>query len=485
MQWSHKPVSGFFTYGEFFTNNGCELLNQTMTVVALTEENSCSLENNIKDSANFDDLGVENETMMALSHLTDITSKELENINKNLQKKINEQTQELQDKVLELEKATRAKADFLANMSHEIRTPLNAIIGFIDIVQQNINDQESQEYLEIVKSSGDSLLTIINDILDFSKIESGNMSVENIDFNLKKLLRDIGLLFYEKTKSKSISLKIHFDPSTPQVINSDPTRFKQVAMNLIGNAIKFTGRNGKVEMFVKYNSSVESLTFAVQDSGIGIAKENIDKIFNPFSQEDNTTTRKFGGTGLGLTISKDLVKLLGGKLKVESEQDVGSRFYFTIPVKRVDKSIEIKKVDKNKQLKRFKGKILLVEDNHTNQIFMKVILKKLGLDFDIANDGLEALELFTLNKYDAILMDENMPNMNGIEATKKILDIENEVNVEHTPIIALTANALKSDRKRFLDVGMDEYLPKPLKIDNLIAVFNKFLEEKVDDNLIN
>ncbi|MEA3289976.1 MAG: FIST N-terminal domain-containing protein, partial [Campylobacterota bacterium] len=473
----NKPVSGFFTYGEFFTNSGCELLNQTMTVVALTEENSCSLNVN-SNSTPVNYITVENETMVALSHLTDVTSKELENTNQNLQRKVDEQTKELQAKVLELEKATRAKADFLANMSHEIRTPLNAIIGFIDIVQDTIKDQESLDHLDIVKDSGDSLLTIINDILDFSKIESGNMTVENINFDLKKLLRDLGLLFYEKTKSKSIILKIHFDPNTPKVINSDPTRFKQIAMNLIGNAIKFTGRNGNVEMIVNYDKSNNNLKFSVKDSGVGIDTKNIDKIFKPFSQEDNTTTRKFGGTGLGLAISRDLVKLLGGKLEVESQLGVGSIFHFTIPIKEVDKDMEISKKKKSKNNKKFVGEILLVEDNHANQMFMKIVLKKLGLEFDIANDGLEAVEKFTLKKYDAILMDENMPNMNGIEATKKILEIESMVNVEHTPIIALTANALNTDRKRFLNAGMDEYLAKPLKTELLIEIFSKFLKER-------
>ena len=474
------PVSGFFTNGEFFKyDKSVELLNQTMTTIILSE-NKLNLDKNKENSFPNNNLvknSSQSDTMIALSHLVNITSKELENVNSNLQKSVDKKTIQLQEKIIELEKATRIKSDFLANMSHEIRTPLNAIMGFIDIIKENEHNKKNDEYLNIVKSSSDSLLNIINDILDFSKIESGNMTLENIEFNLKQIVKDIGLLFYEKAKEKDINIKIQFDKNLPSLISGDPVRFKQIAINLISNAIKFTPENGIVKMNVMYKLDSHILTFEVEDSGIGISSQNINKIFNPFLQEDSSTTRKFGGTGLGLSICSNLVKLMDGELKVSSKLNEGSKFYFSIPI------IENKSIDKFKEVKKeikedfnfISKKVLLVEDNKANQMFMKVILNKMGLVFDIANDGLEAVNMFKINSYDTILMDENMPNMNGIEATRQILNIEKENNLNHTPIIALTANALKGDRERFLNAGMDEYLTKPLNKIKLTKTLNIFI----------
>jgi len=272
---------------------------------------------------------------------------------------------------------------------------------------------------------------------------------------------------------------IHFDRDVPHFINGDPIRLKQVATNLISNAIKFTHRDGEVRMNVDYEKENNLLRFEVKDTGVGIAQENLEKIFKPFSQEDSTITRKFGGTGLGLTISYDLVKLMGSELKVISELGVGSSFYFLLPLNLNVKSENIgKKIIKGNIEKRLEAKILLVEDNEANQIFMKIILKKMGLMYDIANDGIEAVELFRSNKYNLVLMDENMPNMSGIEATSQILKYEKENNLLHTPIIALTANALIGDRERFLASGMDEYMTKPVNKQKLAIVLEKFLNDK-------
>ena len=475
------PVSGFFTNGEFFkTDEKCELLNQTMTVVALSEKEFTSYDIQSLDlkceRPNLD--SYQTDTITALSHLVDITSKELENLNINLQESVDKKTIELKENVEELERTTKTKSEFLANMSHEIRTPLNAIMGFIDIIKEKEQDKDNKAYLEIVKNSSDSLLGIINDVLDFSKIESGNMTLEVLAFDLKKLIREIGLLFYEKAKEKSIDIKIYFDKDLPTMINGDSLKFRQMTINLISNAIKFTPENGTVKMCAKYKQDSNELTFSIEDSGIGISPHNLQKIFDPFSQEDCSTTRRFGGTGLGLSICSSFVKLMGGDLKVSSTLGEGSKFYFTIPIVE---NKEISKTKKHEVLQEinfsFENKIiLLVEDNVANQMFMKVILKKMNIDFELANDGIEAVAMFKKNRYDTVLMDENMPNMNGIEATRLIIEYERKKKLTHTPIIALTANALKGDKEVFLAAGMDEYLTKPVNKKKLNETLIKFLQ---------
>ncbi len=369
--------------------------------------------------------------------------------------------------------ASKTKSEFLANMSHEIRTPLNAILGFIDLLKEKETDREKLQYIKTIQSSSNTLLGIINDILDFSKIESGNLSIETIDFNTEDEFNSLADLFRAKASEKSVSLTIKMDKSMPKALKSDPLRLKQVIANLLSNAIKFTPRNGRIELAMGYKDG--HLNVSVKDNGIGIPKEKQKDIFKAFSQAEAGTTRKYGGTGLGLAISSRLIQMMGGELKLESKEGIGSRFFFSIPVEegvyqedRIENPAET--------LDHLKGKkILLVEDNKANQMYMSLILKKFKLIFEIANDGLEAIELFKKEKFDLILMDENMPNLNGIEATKRILEIEREEGLEHTPIIALTANALKGDRERFLAAGMDEYLTKPINKEKLAKTFNQFM----------
>ena len=382
-------------------------------------------------------------------------------------------TQEKLDKqITATKKAMKVKEEFLANMSHEIRTPLNAILGFVDIIKKQEKNAENKKYLEIISKSGQSLLTIINDILDFSKIESGKLKVEKVEFNPKEEIENIVSLFESKAKEKNITIDVNFENLKYNII-SDPIRIKQVISNLISNAIKFTPKGKKIYLNVSYNDKKEQLHCEVIDEGIGIESEKLSTIFEPFSQADTSTTRKYGGTGLGLTISKKLIRLLGGELSIESEKGKGSKFYFTIPAKKSIKLTE-KKEEIKKDMK-FEGRVLIVEDNEANQLFLKVILKNLGLsDIDIANDGLEAIEKVKTNQYDIILMDENMPNMNGLEATKKI----KEMGIK-TPVVAVTANALSGDKERFLKV-MDEYLSKPIDKNELMKVLNKYLKEKND-----
>jgi signal transduction histidine kinase/CheY-like chemotaxis protein len=390
----------------------------------------------------------------------------------NTNNELENKTNEAKKMAIRAKRANKSKSEFLANMSHEIRTPLNAIMGFIDLLKEKESDSEKLQYMKTIQSSSVALLGIINDILDFSKIESGNLSIDKVDFNVEEEFKTLVELFMAKASEKSINLELIMDPNMPSALHTDPLRIKQVIANLISNAIKFTPRNGKVVLNIRYDSG--KLIVSISDTGIGIAKDKQKHIFKAFSQAENSTTRKYGGTGLGLTISSRLISLLGGVLKLESEEGKGSTFSFMIDVEIGKHKKILNKTTLN--LEAIKGKkILLVEDNKANQMFMSLILKKFGLVYEIANDGLEAIKVFEKGKFDLILMDENMPNLNGIEATKYILELEEKNNLIHTPIIALTANALKGDREKFLDAGMDEYLTKPVSKDRLAEVFEEFL----------
>ena len=385
-----------------------------------------------------------------------------------------------QELSLSLERATQMqehKAMFLANMSHEIRTPLNAILGFIDILLEDEDDEQKLKYLKIIQNSGDLLLNLVNDILDFSKIDSGKLSIYKEIFVLDELYDVIVSIYTSVASVKGIKFCSHIDKNIPKYIYSDFIRIKQILANLLSNAIKFTPKGGNVTFSIKLIDN--KIEFSVEDTGIGIAKENQAKIFDVYTQEKNSTTKDFGGTGLGLNICTKLAQLLGGEILLESQLGKGSRFYFQIPLEEVTKE-QIDRFKSSKQTiknisKTFNNHILLVEDNLTNQTFMKVILKKYKLTFDIASDGLEAIELYKNNKYDLILMDENMPNLNGSEATKQIREYEKEQNLHHTPIIALTANAIKGDREKFLASGMDDYLTKPINKNRLTEVLSRFL----------
>jgi len=359
-------------------------------------------------------------------------------------------------------------------MSHEIRTPLNSIMGFIDILRENETNKSNLKYLNIITTSSKLLLSIINDILDFTKIENNMLSIEKITFNTKKEFQSVLMLFQSQIDEKNIQL--HFiEENIPKLLEGDSLRINQVITNLLSNAIKFTAQGKNIYLTIKYKNNL--LLVNVRDEGIGISAEYVENIFKPFTQEDTSTTRKYGGSGLGLAISFNLIKKMGGELSLNLTNKIGSEFYFSIPLKEVKKSIEINKpaITSDKTFENLK--VLVVEDNKSNQLFIKIILKKLNFKFEIANDGVEAIEMYKNNKYDIILMDENMPNMNGIEATKYILEYEKEHNKIHTPIIALTANAIIGDRERFLEAGMDEYLAKPVNKDRLFEMIIKVLNK--------
>lgn len=370
------------------------------------------------------------------------------------------------------EQASRSKSEFLANMSHEIRTPLNAINGFIGLLNDHETDPEKLNYLGIIKSSSASLLQIINDILDFSKIESGKLHIEQLDFNPEKEFSGTTDLFKLKASEKDI--KLYFDgcDMLPRTLHGDALRLKQILSNLLSNAIKFTDNKGEIVCKIRYEEG--RLSFNVKDNGIGIPLDKQKKIFESFTQADGSTVRKYGGTGLGLTVSAKLAELLGGELNVTSQEGVGSEFIFSAPFalgQHNDENSEIR-VEKSKKLR---GHTLLVEDNEANQMFIGIILRNAGLTYDTANNGIEAVEMFKNQKYKVILMDENMPKLNGVGATKKILQIEADQGLVHTPIIALTANALVGDRQHFLNAGMDDYLAKPLEPVQLIEKIKELI----------
>ncbi len=374
---------------------------------------------------------------------------------------------ELKKALDKAEAAKRAKEEFLANMSHEIRTPLNAILGFVDLLRDKVKEQEEIEYVETIYKSGNILLKTINDILDFAKIEKGMLDVDMKPFEVLEELKHVLDLFMPKAKEKNINIEYHFSPSIPKYLISDIFRIKQILSNLLSNAIKFTPENRNIYFYVEYDSGESTLIFRVKDEGIGVSKDKLERIFNPFEQSDSSVTKRFGGTGLGLSISKSLAKVLGGDITLKSQENVGSEFTLYILAEPsttapIESQVQSKELDEEttKSLKNIK--ILAAEDNEANRAYLKIILTKSGMIVDFAQDGIEAIELFELNKYDCILMDENMPRLNGKESVKRIREIEKERGLKYTPIIALTALSLKGDREKFLEAGMDDYVSKPI-----------------------
>ncbi len=365
--------------------------------------------------------------------------------------------------------AERAKGMFLATVSHEIRTPLNAILGFTQLLDKKENlDEESKKYISIINSSANTLLKIINDILDLSKIESEGISIEIKEFDPNKVFFDLASLFLAKAKEKNINYKIEID-KLPNCIRSDEHRIKQVLANLIGNAIKFTKEGGEVIVSIKVLQEDEKkvkIRFSVKDSGIGIPKDKQKEIFKAFTQADGSIAREFGGTGLGLTISSKIVEKLGGKIELISEVGKGSEFYFVL---EFEKCNQVKTTHKEKS-KKYNAKVLIAEDDKFNQELIKAVLKEWGIYCDIASDGEEAVRKVKENNYDLIFLDINMPKMSGIEALKEIKKITS------TPVVALTANAFRDDIKRYFKAGFDDYLSKPIRLEELRKIFDKYVK---------
>ncbi|RXJ84615.1 ATP-binding protein [Arcobacter cloacae] len=511
-------------------------------------------------------------------------SEELESITKKAQ--LSEQ---------EALKANETKSKFLANMSHEIRTPLNAIIGFADILSDSKLDSKDSEKATIISKSAKALLNIINDILDISKIESGKFEISKSSFNLRELIEQIVQLYTVNTKQKNIRFLYRLDKNIPEFIISDETKIKQVLSNILSNAIKFTPKDGKITFdieLVKFENSIAKIKFSVKDEGIGISIEDQKKIFEPFSQADGSICKKYGGTGLGLTISLNIVKMLGSQIQLESEINKGSTFSFELDLEvedvnsidtskfkydfaicnviddsenikdhlcnvvkyfgRIHQDDEIEKcekidlifcfgepqfynrlkgrknrfncpvvfvgnieklnnnimkhlmdyfldvpiygskifniiaeakaIEKNNQIlekpnKKYRGKILVAEDNTNNQLLMEIILNNLGLDVTIVENGKIAFEKYKENLYDLIFMDINMPIMDGIQTLKEIKKYEKEHQKIHIPIIALTANAIQTDKEKYIEDGMDGYLSKPIENIELVKLLDLYLDK--------
>jgi len=371
----------------------------------------------------------------------------------------------------EAKQASALKSQFLANMSHEIRTPLNAITGFISLLNEKETDREKLKYLKIIRNSSDSLLQIINDILDISKIESGKMELDPTNFCPYEDLITIGELFEGKASQKGVVLKIKYNNSMPKILYADVLRIKQILSNLLSNAVKFTPKGAIVKCIIWYTNGY--LNIRVKDYGIGIPKEKQKYIFESFSQAESSTVREFGGTGLGLAISAKLTEMLGGTLTLHSQEGKGSIFSLSIAIP-LGKDRE-EENESPSEYPPFSGHVLIVEDNEANRMFVGIVLDNAGITHETAKNGLEAVEKFKSGKYDLILMDENMPKLSGTGAAKAILKIEKQRELEHTPIISLTANAISGDKERFLAMGMDGYLSKPIEPHTLIDTLQTYL----------
>jgi len=373
------------------------------------------------------------------------------------------------------ERAVLAKDSFLANMSHEIRTPLNAIIGFTDLLAQTKLDTVQQDYIGSVQIAGENLLLIINDILDLSKIESGNLVIEAQPFNLKKTLKHI-YKFLKVKVPKGIEFNLFLDADMPDHVIGDHGRLNQILVNLTGNALKFT-EEGEVTISVKLLDETDdhySLRFSVKDTGIGIPQDKLETIFERFKQAEESTTRRFGGTGLGLNIVKQLVELHGAEIKVKSKQNRGSEFFFVLNYKKV-KHIETA-AESISEEKLAKLKILLCEDNILNQKLVRSVIHNFGFELDIAENGEEGIAFLSKNKYDLVLMDLQMPVKDGYQTTEFI---RNEMNLS-IPIIAMTAHSLVGEQERCFDVGMDAYVPKPFKQAALLKAIKTVMSKDVN-----
>lgn len=374
---------------------------------------------------------------------------------------------------LAAEQASTAKSEFLANMSHEIRTPMNGVIGMTELALELAQDATQRSYLETVKGSAAALLTILNEVLDFSKIEAGQLQIESLDFNPGQLLQDLGLALRGRLATKQLTWTLDLPPDLPLTVRTDPGRLRQVLLNLCDNAIKFTATGGLTLRV--YRESTEEAPdlwhFEVRDTGIGIAPEKQNLIFEAFSQADASTTREFGGTGLGLTISSRLVSLMGGRMWVSSDLGVGSTFHFTLRLEPAQAKATVaptpEAVPSTPPLN-----ILLVEDHPVNQMLARTLLERWGHRVTLAENGQKALDIFDQMPWDLVLMDLQMPVMGGIEAAQRIRAMEPVGR--RVPIVAVTANAMDSDREASEQAGMDAHLAKPFNVASLSATLAQF-----------
>ncbi|MDH5464322.1 MAG: ATP-binding protein [Thiovulaceae bacterium] len=429
-------------------------------------------------------LEINNDTVIHVSW-RDITEKkaleeQVQNYQKDLVFEVEEKTKQLLIQKERAETASKAKSEFLTNMNHELRTPLNAILGFIHLLAKDEQDPKKRQYFKLVEEGSESLLGVINDVMDFSKIESGKFNLDLRDVEIAQSAQNFIAFLGGAAQKKDIDYHFEVDQNIPQM-HTDPLRLQQIIANLIGNAIKFTPKNGRIEIKLLYKKGDNALCFSVKDNGIGISKKQQEKIFEPFLQADMSTTRLYGGTGLGLAISTHLLKMLGGEMQLTSQENQGSEFRFTIPIQKVlgkalstlDAKVSLIQHEEDPKIDL---PILVAEDNTFNLYLYEEFFKELNIsNITFVTNGEEALNAYENQDFKFILLDIHMPIVDGVEVFKRIREFEKETQRDKSTIIAITADSEESNKKKLLTLGFDDFLAKPLNLDNFKQILHNYL----------